>query len=83
MALIGPMPIETVGNSQKSGISHGCGYKVPYKYAAVVQVGISVNIGDPVIVKWRGKEVKTGIYKYPVNKSIHLGFEDVDQDHNG
>lgn len=42
---------------------------------------ISVNIGDPVIVKWRGKEVKTGIYKYPVNKSIHLGFEDVDQDH--
>ena len=42
---------------------------------------ISVNIGDPVIVKWRGKEVKTGIYKYPVHKSIHLGFEDVDQDH--
>ena len=42
---------------------------------------ISVNIGDPVIVKWRGKEVKTGIYKYPVNKSIHLDFEDVDHDH--
>lgn len=42
---------------------------------------ISVNIGDPVIVKWRGKKVKTGIYKYPVNKSIHLGFEDVDHDH--
>ena len=24
--MIGPRPIETVGNSQKSGISHGCGY---------------------------------------------------------
>ena len=24
--MIGPSPIETVGNSQKSGISHGCGY---------------------------------------------------------
>ena len=26
MAMIGPSPIETVGNCQKSGISHGCGY---------------------------------------------------------
>ena len=24
--MIGPRPIDTVGNSQKSGISHGCGY---------------------------------------------------------
>ena len=24
--MIGPRPIETVGNCQKSGISHGCGY---------------------------------------------------------
>ena len=24
--MIGPRPIETVGYSQKSGISHGCGY---------------------------------------------------------
>ncbi|MNN19558.1 hypothetical protein D3C81_1328030 [compost metagenome] len=26
MAMIGPRPIDTVGNCQKSGISHGCGY---------------------------------------------------------
>ena len=25
--MIGPRPIETVGNCQKSGISHGCGYE--------------------------------------------------------
>ena len=24
--MIGPRPIDTVGNCQKSGISHGCGY---------------------------------------------------------
>ena len=27
IAIIGPSPIETVGNCQKSGISHGCGYE--------------------------------------------------------
>ena len=26
IAIIGPKPIDTVGNCQKSGISHGCGY---------------------------------------------------------
>ena len=25
IAIIGPKPIDTVGNCQKSGISHGCG----------------------------------------------------------
>jgi len=42
---------------------------------------ISTNIGEPQIISWRGKEVSTGIYKYPVNKSIYLGKEDVDGDH--
>ena len=26
MAISGPSPIDTVGNCQNSGISHGCGY---------------------------------------------------------
>jgi len=32
-------------------------------------------------MKWRGKPVKTGIYKYPVGHSIYLGKEDVQNDH--
>jgi MOSC domain-containing protein YiiM len=42
---------------------------------------ISTNIGEPRIVQWRGKEVETGIFKYPVNKPIFLGSEDVENDH--
>ncbi len=42
---------------------------------------ISTNIATPKIVKWRGKEVETGIYKYPVDTHISLGKEDVEGDH--
>lgn len=42
---------------------------------------VSTNIGEPVTISWRGKEVKTGIYKYPVEKPIFLGKEDVENDH--
>jgi MOSC domain-containing protein YiiM len=42
---------------------------------------ISTNIGKPRVINWHGKEVKTGIFKYPVNKSIFLGTEDVEKDH--
>ncbi|WP_282078990.1 MOSC domain-containing protein [Aquimarina algiphila] len=42
---------------------------------------ISTNIGEPQIVSWRGKEVKTGIYKHPVNLPIYLDKEDVKNDH--
>ncbi len=42
---------------------------------------VSTNIGEPKIISWRGKEVKTGIYKYPVNESIYLDKEDVKGDH--
>jgi MOSC domain-containing protein YiiM len=41
---------------------------------------ISVNIGEKKAVKWRGKEVLTGIYKYPVDRSIFLGETDVQDD---
>lgn len=41
----------------------------------------SANIGRPEIVKWKGKEVKTGIFKYAVNQPIYLGNEDVVNDH--
>jgi len=42
---------------------------------------ISVNIGKPKTIQWRGKPVKTGIFKYPVNHAIYLGKEDVKNDH--
>ncbi len=41
----------------------------------------STNIGKPKTVLWRGKEVETGIYKYPINDSIYLDKEDVKGDH--
>lgn len=37
----------------------------------------AVNIGVPKIVSWRGKEIKTGIYKYPVENAIYLEEKDV------
>ncbi|WP_299311514.1 MOSC domain-containing protein [uncultured Aquimarina sp.] len=42
---------------------------------------VSTNIGEPQTISWRGKEVKTGIYKYPVDKPIFLDTEDVKGDH--
>ncbi len=42
---------------------------------------ISTNIGEARTILWHGKEVKTGIFKFSVDKPIHLGTEDVDNDH--
>jgi len=42
---------------------------------------ISTNIGEPRIFEYRGKEVKTGLFKHPVNNPIFLGEEDVEDDH--
>ncbi|MBQ4819525.1 MOSC domain-containing protein [Aquimarina sp. MMG016] len=42
---------------------------------------ISTNIGETKIISWRGKDVKTGIYKYPVEEPIYLEKEDVKGDH--
>ena len=42
---------------------------------------ISVNIATPKMISWRGKQVKTGIYKKPVDTHINLGIEDVVNDH--
>lgn len=42
---------------------------------------ISTNIGKSKTVLWKGKEIKTGIYKYPVDIPIYLGKEDVQDDH--
>lgn len=42
---------------------------------------ISTNIGEPAVIEWRGKKVKTGIYKFPVSHPIFLGDEDVEDDH--
>ena len=41
---------------------------------------ISVNRGEARLVKWRGKNVRTGIFKYPVDGAIFLGTEDVVDD---
>ncbi len=42
---------------------------------------ISTNIAKPQTIIWRGKEVSTGIYKYPVENPLFLGLEDVKNDH--
>ena len=42
---------------------------------------ISTNIGEPRLVNWNGKDVKTGIFKYPVAQPIFLDSEDVENDH--
>ena len=41
---------------------------------------ISTNIAKQVLIPWRGKQVKTGIYKTPINKPVYLGTEDVKDD---
>lgn len=41
---------------------------------------IATNTGNPTVINWKGKEVKTGIFKYPVNGFIELGKEDVKND---
>ena len=42
---------------------------------------ISTNIGSPVIFSWKGREVATGLFKYPVPSPIMLEKEDVTNDH--
>lgn len=42
---------------------------------------VSTNIADIKTIKFRGKNVKTGIFKYPVAEAIFLGKEDVAKDH--
>lgn len=34
---------------------------------------ISTNIAKPTTILLRGQEIKTGIYKKPVNQPIYLG----------
>ena len=42
---------------------------------------ISTNIGEPRTILWRGKAVKSGIFKYSVDEPIQLEVEDVVNDH--
>lgn len=41
---------------------------------------ISTNIGKSKSVSWKGKEVKTGIFKFQVDTPLFLGDEDVKDD---
>ncbi len=41
---------------------------------------ISTNIGSPVTFSWRGREVATGLFKYPVSSPVFLEKEDVVND---
>lgn len=41
---------------------------------------VSTNIGEARILEHNGKEVKTGIFKFPVEEGIYLGAEDVEGD---
>jgi len=38
---------------------------------------VSVNRGEAQVVKWQGKDVETGIFKYSVDEPIALGATDV------
>lgn len=41
---------------------------------------ISTNIGEKVTIVHNGKEIQTGIYKFPVKDGIRLGKTDVEKD---
>ena len=41
---------------------------------------ISTNIARPKTVRWKGREIQTGIYKNPTTTPIFLGREDVEHD---
>jgi MOSC domain-containing protein YiiM len=41
---------------------------------------ISTNIGKSRVINWKGKEVETGIFKFPVDEPVFLGAEDVEND---
>ncbi|MCG2461201.1 MOSC domain-containing protein [Flavobacteriaceae bacterium F89] len=41
---------------------------------------ISTNIGNATTILWRGKEEKSGIFKYPITGPIYLGTTDVVKD---
>lgn len=42
---------------------------------------ISTNIGEPRVLQYDGKEVKTGLFKHPAEEPVFLGNEDVEKDH--
>lgn len=41
---------------------------------------VSTNIAEPKTIRWKGKEVSTGIFKYSVDAPIFLEIEDVVSD---
>jgi MOSC domain-containing protein YiiM len=41
---------------------------------------VSVNIGEKRVLDYKGKTITTGIFKFPVDNSIVLGYEDVEND---
>jgi MOSC domain-containing protein YiiM len=41
---------------------------------------VSVNVGLPRTVQWKGKAVSTGIFKTPVSSRIHLRSPNFDGD---
>lgn len=41
---------------------------------------ISTNLGGRKKVEWKGEEIETGIFKYPIKEAIFLGLEDVQGD---
>ena len=41
---------------------------------------VSVNVGLPQTIMYQGKELVTGIYKYPVSSSLHVSKTQLDGD---
>ncbi len=41
---------------------------------------VSTNIAEPRIIQWRGRSIRTGIFKTPIDEPIHLELEAVKGD---
>lgn len=46
----------------------------------VGQQMISLNVGKPILVEYKGKTLETGIYKQSIQGSVYLGKEQIDGD---
>ncbi|TLS38744.1 MOSC domain-containing protein [Pseudalkalibacillus caeni] len=41
---------------------------------------VFVNVGKPLLTEYKGKELRTGIYKQPVHHEVFVGVDNIDED---
>ncbi len=62
-------------------MQRGRGQSIQHQaYSSTKMKIISTNIGESRVINWNGKEIQTGIFKFPLDEPIFLGTEDVDKD---